>query len=135
MLIRTKAPLRISFAGGGTDVPPFPQQMGGCVLSTTINLYAYGTLRERMDRHISIESLDYGMTASFALDDKMAYDGKLDLVKAAINRIVDRNGTGFDLFLHTDVPPGSGLGSREGYRINTQLPLGASITSSFWPTA
>src|SRR5439155_10680096 len=37
--IRAKAPLRISFSGGGTDVPPFPQLEGGCVLSTTINRY------------------------------------------------------------------------------------------------
>ncbi|MGH2505218.1 MAG: GHMP kinase, partial [Ktedonobacterales bacterium] len=41
MVIRAKAPLRISFAGGGTDVPPFPQLEGGCVLSTTISRYAY----------------------------------------------------------------------------------------------
>ncbi len=111
MLIRAKAPLRISFAGGGTDVPPFPQQEGGCVLSATINLHAYGTLRPRADRQIGVESLDFGVSASYAPEDKIAYDGKLDLVKAAINRFGERNGTGFDLFLHTDVPPGSGLGA------------------------
>ena len=49
MLIRAKAPLRISFAGGGTDVPPFPEREGGLVLNATINRYAYGTLRPRDD--------------------------------------------------------------------------------------
>ena len=44
-LIRAKAPLRVSFAGGGTDVPPFPANEGGAVLSATINRYAYASLR------------------------------------------------------------------------------------------
>jgi D-glycero-alpha-D-manno-heptose-7-phosphate kinase len=111
MLIRAKAPLRISFAGGGTDVPPFPQQEGGCVLNATINLYAYGTLRPRQDHQICIESLDFGVSVSYSIEEKLIYDGKLDLVKAAILKLGGNNSTGFDLFLHTDVPPGSGLGA------------------------
>jgi D-glycero-alpha-D-manno-heptose-7-phosphate kinase len=47
--IRTKAPLRISFAGGGTDVPPYPEREGGCVLNATIDNYAWGSLRPRED--------------------------------------------------------------------------------------
>jgi D-glycero-alpha-D-manno-heptose-7-phosphate kinase len=60
MLIRAKAPLRISFARGGMDVPPFPQQEGGRVLSATIGRYAWGTLRPREDGKICINSLDFG---------------------------------------------------------------------------
>ena len=41
----------------------------------------------------------------------MLFDGKLDLVKAAIARFLDRDSGGFDLFLHSNAPPGSGLGS------------------------
>ena len=48
-VIRAKAPLRVSFAGGGTDVPPFPAIEGGLVLSATINRYAYGALCPRED--------------------------------------------------------------------------------------
>ncbi len=64
MLIRAKAPLRISFAGGGTDVPPFPEQEGGLVLNAAINRYAYGTLRPRSDDNIHISSLDYGLRSA-----------------------------------------------------------------------
>lgn len=110
MLIRARAPLRLSFGGGGTDVPPFPEREGGAVLSTTIGRYAYGTLRPRDDGQICVDSLDYGETISFSVEDRLAYDGKLDLVKAAIRNLGVPAG-GFDLHLHTDAPPGSGLGS------------------------
>jgi D-glycero-alpha-D-manno-heptose-7-phosphate kinase len=111
MLIRAKAPLRISFAGGGTDVPPFPAQEGGLVLNATINRYAYGTLSPRADHKVSIRSLDFGQSAQFGLHEPFVFDGKLDLAKAAIRRFVGRESRGFDLLLHSNAPPGSGLGS------------------------
>jgi D-glycero-alpha-D-manno-heptose-7-phosphate kinase len=110
VLIRARAPLRVSFAGGGTDVPPFSDEEGGCVLSATISRYAYGSLKSRDDGGIQIESLDYGLKANYSADDRLVLDGNLDLVKAAITNMVDRD-RGFDLFLHSDAPPGSGLGS------------------------
>jgi D-glycero-alpha-D-manno-heptose-7-phosphate kinase len=109
--IRAKAPLRISFAGGGTDVPPFPQREGGCVLSSTINRYAWGTLRPRDDGQICINSLDFGVSLSYASRDELTYDGEMDLAKAAIKRLAGDERVGYDLYLHTDAPPGSGLGS------------------------
>ena len=111
MLIRARVPLRISFAGGGTDVPPFPEKEGGCVLNATINQYAYGTLRPRDDSQICIRSLDFGVSVSHHVEDKLAYDDKLDLAKAAIIKLGGKDSTGFDLFLHSDAPPGSGLGA------------------------
>jgi D-glycero-alpha-D-manno-heptose-7-phosphate kinase len=58
-IVRSKAPLRISFAGGGTDVSPYPEEQGGAVLSATIDKYAYTTLIARGDNTIKIKSLDY----------------------------------------------------------------------------
>ena len=110
MLYRAKAPLRISFAGGGTDVPPFPEQEGGVALSATIGRYAYGTLEPRSDGQIHIESLDFGEAITYSPEDQLVYDGKLDLVKAAILHL-GRPETGFNLVLHSDAPPGSGLGA------------------------
>jgi D-glycero-alpha-D-manno-heptose-7-phosphate kinase len=111
MLIRAKAPLRISFAGGGTDVPPFPAQEGGLVLNATINRYAYGTLRPRADGNIHLSSFDYGLSTKFGVHEPPVFDGKLDLAKAAIRRFAGEGAHGFDLLLHSNAPPGSGLGS------------------------
>ena len=111
MIIRAKAPLRISFAGGGTDVPPFPEQEGGLVLNATINRYAYGTLTPRDDDSIKLESHDFGMSAVFDVHEPLVFDGNLDLVKAAIRRFAGRNSDGFNLELHSNAPPGTGLGS------------------------
>ncbi len=106
-LFRAKAPLRVSFAGGGTDVPPFPEREGGVVLSATINRFAYGALTPREDDTIGVESVDFGMSVDYDADHDLAFDGKLDLVKAAIRKM---GRGGFDLFLHSSAPPGSGLG-------------------------
>jgi D-glycero-alpha-D-manno-heptose-7-phosphate kinase len=107
-LFRAKAPLRVSFAGGGTDVPPFPAREGGLVLSATINRYAYGALAPRDDGTIGVESVDFGVSMDFGSEEDLIFDGRLDLVKAAIRKL---GRGGFDLFLHSNAPPGSGLGS------------------------
>jgi D-glycero-alpha-D-manno-heptose-7-phosphate kinase len=111
MVHRAKAPLRVSFAGGGTDVPPFPEQEGGLVLSAAINRYAYGSLTPRSDDRIRIESVDFGLDETYGVGDPMIFDGKLGLVKAAIGKLGDAGHAGYDLFLHASAPPGSGLGS------------------------
>lgn len=110
-VIRTKAPLRVSFAGGGTDVPPYPEQEGGCVLNATIDHYAWGSLRPRDDGRIRIESVDLGISFVCRVESRLELDGQLDLAKATILRLEAQNSRGFDVFLHSDAPPGSGLGS------------------------
>lgn len=111
MIIRSKAPLRISFAGGGTDVSPYLEEKGGVVLSTTIDKYAYASLRLRDDKNITVQSLDYDIMAKYRVDDDLPYNGELDLVKAALKNMCNGNSQGLDFFLHSDAPPGSGLGS------------------------
>jgi D-glycero-alpha-D-manno-heptose-7-phosphate kinase len=107
--IRSKAPLRVSFSGGGTDVPPFPEERGGCVLSATIDKYAYTTLEADPGGNIGLHSLDYDIVANYQARERLPYDGKLDLVKAAFNTMGVEGGC--EMFIHTDAPPGSGLGS------------------------
>lgn len=112
MIIRSRAPLRLSFAGGGTDVEPYLSERGGAVLNATIDKCAYASLRLRDEPRITVTSLDYDILASYRLDQPLTYDGKLDLVKAVIRRLGGQTSDqGLDFFLHSDAPPGSGLGS------------------------
>jgi D-glycero-alpha-D-manno-heptose-7-phosphate kinase len=113
MILRAKAPLRISFCGGGTDCSPYVEERGGVVLSTTIDKYVYATLRARRDRAVCLTSLDYDVTHTFPLDRALPIDGELDLLKGVVNHFRDlalAKG-GFDLLVHSDAPPGSGLGA------------------------
>src|SRR5208282_2711340 len=116
-IVRAKAPLRVSFAGGGTDVSPYPEERGGAVLNCTIDKFAYATLEARPDGggSATVESLDYNVTVNYERPADMNYNGELDLVKAAL-KILRPKGDGthssddLKLFLHSDAPPGTGLG-------------------------
>ena len=106
---RARAPLRLSFCGGGTDVSPYPEEHGGMVLSATINQYAYGSLRPRRDSRVTLASLDYDVVAKYDHPRRMRFDGNLDLIKAVVRAFKVKRGA--DLWVHSDAPPGSGLGS------------------------
>jgi len=107
--VRAVAPLRVSFAGGGTDVPPYPATHGGAVLSATISRSAVAWARVRGDAVYAVESLDLMARASYHAGQRLEFDGHLDLVKAVLRDLDPAHG--LDLILATDSPPGSGLGS------------------------
>jgi D-glycero-alpha-D-manno-heptose-7-phosphate kinase len=108
MEVEACAPLRISFAGGGTDVPPYPATHGGAVLSATISRSARARVHARPDHEYHVESLDLMARAAFA-PHELVFNGHLDLVKAVLRELAPERG--LDLTLATDAPPGSGLGS------------------------
>ena len=110
-IIRSKAPLRLSFAGGGTDVSPYADERGGCVLNATIDKYAFGSLMPTDDGGLTIDSLDYHVVQRHEVDRQLVYDGELDLVKAVVNAFEHAASKGCEIFIHCDAPPGSGLGS------------------------
>ena len=112
MLIRARAPLRISFCGGGTDVAPYCDERGGVVLSATINRYATATVVPG-GKSFTVRSIDYDQSVSYGVDDPFVYDGQLDLAKGVIDhfRRQEKLADGFEVTLHNDAPPGSGLGS------------------------
>lgn len=117
-IVRSKAPLRISFAGGGTDVSPYPEEKGGAVLNCTIDKFAYATLEAAPNGTgtTSVESLDYNLSVNYEKPADLVYNGELDLVKAALKVLRpqangDRVHDTLRLFLHSDAPAGTGLGT------------------------
>jgi len=118
-MVRARTPLRLSFGGGGTDVSPYCDTRGGCVLNATITRYVYGTLVPKPERSIGFRSFDYDTVVYFTEEEHFQFDGQMDLVKAVLKRFdVDKFQTdGFDLFVHADAPPGSGLGSSSTFTV------------------
>jgi D-glycero-alpha-D-manno-heptose-7-phosphate kinase len=118
-MVRARTPLRLSFGGGGTDVSPYADSHGGCVLNATISRYVYGTLVPKSERSIGFRSFDYGTVIYWTEEEHFQYDGQMDLVKGVIKRFeLDKFRTdGFDLFVHADAPPGSGLGSSSTFTV------------------
>lgn len=115
LVTRSKAPLRLGLAGGGTDVSPYSDLYGGLVLNATINLFAYCTIQERNDGIITIEAADIGKKLEYATSKTLPIDGNLDLHKGVYNRIVKdfniNSALSFTVTTFSDAPPGSGLGS------------------------
>jgi len=110
MIVRSRAPVRISFAGGGTDVEPFCSERGGCAINAAINKYIYSTLETREDSEINLASADYLKTLKFRSKEEMQYNSELDLLKAVIKKMSPRS-AGINIFVRSEVPPNSGLGS------------------------
>jgi D-glycero-alpha-D-manno-heptose-7-phosphate kinase len=115
MMIRSKAPLRLGLGGGGTDVSPYSEEHGGCVLNATIDQYAYCTLEPSPDGQVAIAALDRGEAWSATATARIALDEPLRLLKGIYNRIVEQFNHGEPLPVristYADVVAGSGLGT------------------------
>lgn len=114
MIYRSKAPLRLGLAGGGTDVSPYCDLYGGSILNATISLYAHASIETTLADEIIIEAIDRNETYAGRLIDNIEIDGILSLAKGSYNHIVKNYGpvpSGFKLTTSVDAPAGSGLGS------------------------
>jgi D-glycero-alpha-D-manno-heptose-7-phosphate kinase len=114
MIYRSKAPLRIGLAGGGTDVSPYSDQYGGAILNATVSLFAYANIEPLEQPEIIVQALDRKEKQQYAWAPTLPIDGTLDLLKGVYNRIHKDFGlptTGFRLSTFVDAPAGSGLGT------------------------
>lgn len=109
MLLITRAPVRISFGGGGTDLPVYYEQYGGMVVSTSINYYIYTILTSGQTDDVQIVSADYRALCQRPTCEDLIWDGDLQLPKAIVYYFNVRGG--LDVFLASQIPPGTGLGS------------------------
>jgi D-glycero-alpha-D-manno-heptose-7-phosphate kinase len=113
MIIRSKAPLRLGLAGGGTDLDAYCNKYGGFVLNASISLYVHCTIEEKSNGKVVFESLDLKESSISSSAHYLPLDGEMDLYKGVYNRIVKDfkiEPLSFKLSTFSDVPSGSGLG-------------------------
>ncbi|MBN8591798.1 MAG: GHMP kinase [Anaerolineae bacterium] len=108
MLLIARAPVRISFGGGGTDLPAYYSQFGGAVLNTAINRYIYTTISTAATPALQVISSDFRMFYRHEPGQELTAEGELGLAKAVIREFPNMEGV--DIFLSSQIPPGTGLG-------------------------
>jgi len=138
MLIHSRAPVRIDFSGGWTDVALFAEDEPGAVINAAINIYSYATVRKLPDK--KVETKDYGYKHVKTVEDMsikiysadfdvyqeakdikaLEYDGNVDLIKAAIKKMNLRGG--IEIITRSNAPAGSGLG--------TSAAMGVALTGA-----
>jgi D-glycero-alpha-D-manno-heptose-7-phosphate kinase len=115
MIIRSKAPLRLGFAGGGTDIADYYNKYGGYVLNATVDMYAYCIIEPRDDGKISFIAADLQKREDYDCAPALPVRNGLPLHSGVYNRIsADYNGgksLSFEMTTYSDAPAGSGLGS------------------------
>lgn len=116
MLI-VRSPVRISFGGGGTDLPAYYKKFGGAVLSTTINKYFYTVLQKRIDGKVQIISSDLRVTETWQdIANMAAAQSELAIPLSALKELGQE--VSADIFLASEIPPGTGLGSSASVCVN-----------------
>lgn len=114
MIYRSKSPLRLGLAGGGTDVSPYSDEFGGAILNATINMFAYATIEPLETGEVIFEALDIGIMENYTSESEISEAREMALHYGVYKRIKkkfpDRN-LSFRLSTSVDAPPGSGLGS------------------------
>ncbi|KKN33067.1 hypothetical protein LCGC14_0807480 [marine sediment metagenome] len=107
MIIRAKAPFRVSFGGGGTDMAPYCTEYGGCVINTTIDRHVYISLKPRHDKKIVIFNINHNEKFEFNIGDH-DYLTNFELFKGIINVLNIKDG--FNIIIYSELPAGSGMG-------------------------
>jgi D-glycero-alpha-D-manno-heptose-7-phosphate kinase len=114
MLHRSKAPLRLGLAGGGTDVSPYSDIYGGAILNATISLYAHATIEPLSQPKVILQALDRNEVVELDPEQEIVIDDLLPLHKGIYRRIRTdfmHKPQGFRLSTFVDAPAGSGLGT------------------------
>ena len=112
MRIKSRAPLRLGLAGGGTDVSPYCDVYGGHILNATIDMYAYATIEPLDKPVVMLQSLDMDTCDEYPLMSRIPSNS---LLAAVYNRFIEEYNDGVPIPMRistrVDAPPGSGLGS------------------------
>jgi D-glycero-alpha-D-manno-heptose-7-phosphate kinase len=123
MLI-VRSPVRISFGGGGTDLPAYFSVYGGAVLSTAINKYFYTVLQKRTDGKIQVISSDLRVVETWHDIANMEVKGSELEIPLSVLKEINRD-ISVNLFMASEIPPGTGLGSSASVCVNVLKMLSA----------
>lgn len=115
MIIRSRAPLRLGLAGGGSDLSPYCDLYGGVVLNATINLFAYCTIKTTSDGKIQVFNTDSETSCVIDHDDMESEVSPMARLPIGVYRYIQRNfpqaaPLSCEIYISSDAPPGSGLG-------------------------
>jgi len=141
-LVRARAPLRLGFGGGGTDVSPYCDEHGGVVLNAAIDLFAHVSLERRDDSQVRLVAADREHYWNAAATAPLPTEEPLRLLKGVYNRFMADHAGGaaipLTLTTYADCPPGSGLGSSsalvvamvEAFRRFLEVPMDAQAVAA-----
>ncbi|MDI3342048.1 MAG: GHMP kinase [Sphaerobacter sp.] len=126
-MVIVRAPVRISFGGGGTDLPAYYRRYGGLVVSAAIDRYAYVVARRPVDGGVHLASANYGRWEHHPPGRRPPLTGPLALPRAAVAWFAEAGllAEGVDLFVASEVPPGTGLGSSSAVAVALTQALSA----------
>ena len=110
------SPVRISFAGGGTDMPEYYEKFGGNVISTTISLFTYLLIKPRVDDLFQAFSTDFEIHHLKTSYKKLKAKAGTEIAVSAIKHLNFQKGA--DFLICSDVQPGSGLGTSSSLTVN-----------------
>lgn len=110
------APVRISFAGGGTDVPEFYSRYGGNVITSAINQFTYVIVHPRTDKSFQSFSPDFQKHYKPTSFNKLTIEDGTEIASSTIKYLKYK--IGINVILFSDVPAGSGLGASSSLTVN-----------------
>lgn len=127
-----RAPVRVDCTGGGTDCPPYSVDHGGAVVNFGLARYAFASVQLNDSSEVVVKSEDFGCEVRAASAAELPLDGTLDLLVAIVRRLSPE--FGLTLTVHSEVPPGSGLGSSGAVGVACVAALDAAMGITREPT-
>jgi D-glycero-alpha-D-manno-heptose-7-phosphate kinase len=134
MSVIARAPLRISLAGGGTDLPEYADRYGGLVVSTSIDRYVYVILTEAADEVLQVTAADAGSVLSrrdHLFDSALFWGADYRLPLEILEHFGVHGGR--RVFIASEVPPGTGLGSSSATAVALITALAADRRTALTP--
>jgi len=123
------SPIRISFAGGGTDLPEYYEKFGGNVVTSAISRFTYVIIQNRVDNSFQAFSPDFGSHHKPSKFNKIEHLTGTEIATSAIKYF--KYDKGINIIIFSDVPGGSGLGASSSLMVNTVKMLSTLTKKNF----